>query len=123
MPKSDNGALDVRQMSMSGASSDKKSRARTDAPDAGWTLEPHVCRHCFGRLASRPGPDGLTRYECTNCGAAETGATPAVLCSCGLQLRRPGAPSGFVDAGIRCQANPAPKPEFPSLFVAAQGVT
>jgi hypothetical protein len=98
----------------------KKSRARPGAPDATWTLEPHVCRHCFGRLASTPGAPGLVVYACTNCGATATGPTPGVLCSCGLQLRRPGAPTGFVDAGIRCQPNPAPSSDFPSLFVAAQ---
>lgn len=96
---------------------DKKTRA----PDAdAWRLEPHVCRKCFARLASREVCDDVDRvYQCTNCGATEVGADAAVLCSCGTKLRRLGK---LIDAGIRCQPNPSPSLEFPSLFVAGEPV-
>jgi hypothetical protein len=100
-----------------------KKRARTGVNRSnslnGWVLEPHVCRHCFGRLASRQ--DGhQTRYQCTNCGADAAGHATDVLCACGLALRNHGPAGGTLDAGLRCQANPAPSPEFPSLYVAAE---
>jgi hypothetical protein len=47
-------------------------------------------------------------------------ASVAALCACGLQVRRAGV---LVDAGLRCQPNPAPTPDFPSLFVAAEAPT
>lgn len=110
-----------------------RPRASVRAPEAApvsdaaaadaWRLEPHVCRACFSRLVSRPDAGGR-RYHCTNCGLEALGAGPEVLCSCGLKIRRPlkGAGSGhtLVDAGVRCMANPAPTPEFPSLFVAGE---
>lgn len=83
-------------------------------------LEPHVCRHCFGRLVSEVLPGTRLRYECSNCGAVAMGSKVQVLCACGLQLRHHGPARGTVDAGIRCRPNPAPTPEFPSLFVAGQ---
>jgi ribosomal protein L37AE/L43A len=96
---------------------DKKTRA----PDGfAWTLEPHVCRKCFARVVSRETLDDADRvYHCTNCGATEVGESPAVMCSCGTQLRRLGK---LIDAGIRCQPNPSPSLEFPSLIVAATPV-
>ena len=97
-----------------------KKRARGAVDGATWTLEPHVCRHCFGRLASTGAPDGARRYHCTNCGAEAVGTAPDALCSCGLKLRNHGPGGGLVDAGLRCQPNPSPSPEFPSLFVAAE---
>lgn len=100
----------------------KKTRVRETQADALWSLEPHVCGACFGRLVSQPAPGGGQRYQCTNCGAEARGDTPAVLCSCGLTLRRPSQASR-ADARIRCQPNPAPTPEFPSVFVAAEART
>lgn len=95
------------------------------APDAAvWRLEPHVCRHCFGRIASCATAAAGTRvYQCTNCGEGATGRSPDVLCSCGTQLRRPGPDGQPVLLGLVCQPNPAPSPEFPSLFVAAEAPT
>ena len=78
-----------------------------------------MCRHCFGRLVSQALPDGAVRYQCTNCGAEAVGLEPAALCACGLVLRHP-LPGGSTDLALRCQPNPAPTPEFPSLFVAAE---
>ena len=88
------------------------------------TLEPHICRHCFGRLASLPG-ESSTTYACTNCGAEAEGHDPSVLCCCGIKLRetkpdgKPGEPK--VDAGLRCHANDNRSVEFPALFVASVG--
>lgn len=110
----------------------KKSRARAGAceppapsadPDA-WRLEPHVCRACFSRLVSQPGEGGARRWQCTNCGQEAHGADAAVLCCCGLTIRRTGkggaSGAALVDAGIRCGQNPSPAPDFPSLFVALE---
>lgn len=99
----------------------KKTRAR--AEDGRWTLEPHVCRHCFGRLVSAPAAVGGATYQCSNCGATATGAAPDVLCCCGMTLRRHGPGSGPISAGLRCQPNPSKTPEFPSLFVAGEPPT
>lgn len=100
----------------------KKMRVRAPDADAGWLLEPHVCRHCFGRLVSKAdgARPGAWRFLCTNCGAEEVGAAPAVLCACGIQLRNHGPGPDLVDAGLRCQPNPEPSPDFPSLYVAAE---
>lgn len=100
----------------------KKSRPRVRGPiiAGALRLEPHVCRHCFGRLVSEVLPGTRLRYECSNCGAVAMGSKSDVLCACGLQLRHHGPARGTVDAGIRCRANPAPTPDFPSLFVAGQ---
>lgn len=100
-----------------------KKRARAPEADAGWTLEPHVCRHCFGRLVSQALPDGDVRYQCTNCGAEAVGLESDVLCACGTALRKHGSGSAPVSAGLRCQPNPSPSPDFPSLFVAAEART
>lgn len=112
-------AADARHLGIKATK--KRARASVTAPNTGvtWVLEPHVCRHCFGRLASRR--DGAqTRYECTNCGADATGRAPDVLCACGLALRNHSPAGGTLDAGLRCQPNPAPSPDFPSRFVAAE---
>lgn len=114
------GLLCDRQAAPAGRGRVPKKRARAPVPDAAvWTLEPHVCRHCFGRLLSQPAA-GRTRYACSNCGAEAHGDAPDVLCACGLALRNHGPAGGVIDAGLRCQPNPAPSPEFPSQFVAAE---
>jgi hypothetical protein len=112
-----------------------KTRARAPAPEPrpdDWRLEPHVCRSCFSRLVSRPvqtqalnhGPAvGPTRlYQCTNCGLEAAGGSAAVLCSCGIKLRK-ATKAGrssvvLVDAGIRCAANPEIRADFSQLYVA-----
>ena len=113
-----------RESGQAEVSAHSLAKKRAHAHDAAaWRLEPHVCRHCFGRLASTGAPGGARRYQCTNCGAEAVGLTPDVLCSCGLKLRSHGPGGGLVDAGLRCQPNPSPSPEFPSLFVAAEART
>lgn len=106
---------------LSGSRTKKRARAMAPGPDEtwAWSLEPHVCRHCFGRLLSQPAA-GRTRYLCSNCGAEAHGDAPSVLCACGLALRNHGPAGGTLDAGLRCQPNPAPSPDFPSRFVAAE---
>lgn len=87
-------------------------------------LEPHVCKKCFARIASRPTGNGERLYQCTNCGAEATGPDADVICCCGIKIRRAGkngTKSGsMVDAGIRCIPNPEISPLFPSLFVASE---
>lgn len=91
-----------------------------------WRLEPHICRACFSRLVSQP-TQGGRRYLCTNCGQEAHGHDASVLCCCGLKIRRPSrtGKSGvaLVDAGVRCQPNPDPRPEFPSLYVAMEAAS
>lgn len=76
-------------------------------------LEPHVCRVCFGRVASRALGDRRV-YVCTNCGLEGVGGKPSAICACGIKVRKN-------DAGIRCHANKVRSPEFPALFVASYG--
>lgn len=92
-----------------------------------WALEQHICRSCFGRLVSRPGDvDGWRVYLCTNCGIEASALAAAQVCCCGTKLRKPTASgrsgSALIDAGIRCQVNPAPTPDFPSVIVAFEVV-
>ena len=90
--------------------------------NANLALEPHICRYCFGRIASHPGENG-TIYACTNCGAEHKGHDPSGLCCCGIKIRetKPDGKPGEakVDAGIRCHANDNPTVEFPALYVAS----
>ncbi len=70
-------------------------------------LEPHVCRHCMGRIVSR----GDT-FLCSGCGQSCTGR-PAGICGCGLTIngvRKRTAP-------YRCGPNPAPGPTSPTAYV------
>lgn len=89
----------------------KPARAPDVAPPP-TRLEPHVCRHCFGRLVSRQAGDAR-EFECTNCGASVVGPSVDALCACGHP-----APVGVFSGLLRCAPNPNPTPEFPSLFVA-----
>lgn len=85
-----------------------------------WRLEPHVCRSCMGRIASRPigdDEDGQRLYQCTNCGLEAVGNRASVLCACGLKLNRGGGK--LVSAGLQCHSNRNPSLQFPSLFVAS----
>lgn len=81
----------------------------------GWELTPHVCRSCFGRVLRREESEDVGYVHlCANCGATGLDSSPRVICACGIRLKTGG------NAGIRCQANANPSPEFPSLFVAVQ---
>lgn len=79
-----------------------------------WRLTPHCCRVCFGRVLARETFDHKHVYRCSNCGIEKEGRSEAAICSCGMKLKN------GVDAGIRCQAQEHPTPEFPSQVVAVQ---
>ena len=102
--------------------SDRKTRARARAPEP-IRLEPHVCRACFGRIASEPAADGQRRYFCACCGLEAVGHKASVVCACGIKLRKAkgdGRTSEvLVDAGIRCHENRSRSPEFPAVYVAS----
>lgn len=75
-------------------------------PDAvGWILEPHVCRHCFGRVARRD-----RTFRCTSCGAQAQDAARGI-CGCGIR------PQIRMKTGFRCAPNPARGPNSPAEFV------
>lgn len=102
----------------------KHARETQHEPDSSVRLEPHVCRICFGRIASRRQGDGRI-FECTNCGLTIPGVRPSVICACGIKIRKARGDGRssvtLVDAGIRCHENQARSPEFPALFVASYG--
>lgn len=85
---------------------------------ARWNLEPHVCRHCMGGRVVSSVAAGVHTWLCTNCGATAEAETAESICCCGIRMHRPDQ-AGVIDPGIRCQPNPRPTPEFPSLIVAA----
>jgi hypothetical protein len=85
------------------------------------SLTDHVCAACFGRIVRGERPldcadDHAHRWTCTNCGAETVHREVSSICSCGIRTK-----TGR-DAGVRCERNPTPTPEFPSLIVAAQSV-
>lgn len=103
-----------------------KNHARTRDADqeSAWKLEPHCCRLCFGRVASRRDDDERI-YQCTNCGTQAVGMKPAAICACGIKIKKSRGDGRssmvLVDAGIRCHENKSKSPEFPSLYVASYG--
>lgn len=120
----DNVFVDGGQKGRAGAGARKDPVPAADQTQDSWRLEPHICRSCFSRLVSQDSGDGSRRWQCTNCGIEALGAGAAVLCCCGLTIRRPTKKhtSGhhLVDAGVRCSVNPNPRPDFPSLYVALE---
>lgn len=80
-----------------------------------WRLEPHACRHCFGRVLARTAEDGAQVFRCSNCGAEGREAVKSVCC-CGMTLR-----SGK-SAGLRCTINNNKNAALPSEVVAVSGV-
>ncbi|MGL4458254.1 MAG: hypothetical protein ACRCUB_07655 [Plesiomonas shigelloides] len=96
----------------------------SDKKNTLWQLEPHICKTCFGRLASQSIGGGLRRYTCTNCGAESEARAADALCCCGIkifkQVRGGSGEGAEMDAGIRCMRNPDPSPLFPNLFVASE---
>lgn len=104
----------------------REAKSGQPAQDPAWHLEPHICRNCFGRLASRALPSGEQEFLCTNCMALTLSSMHADACCCGMKIRkrngtgRSGGP--MVDAGIRCIPNPEKSPAFPSAYVASEVV-
>lgn len=88
-----------------------------------WTLHPHICRYCFGRIL-RAEQEGSPLWRCSHCGREETGPDVSCLCCCGIKYKRGGRKgmksAAPVDAGIRCITNPMPTPEFPAEIVASE---
>jgi hypothetical protein len=103
----------------------REAKSDQSAQEPVFTLMPHICRHCFGRLASRLN-DGLQEYRCTNCETVTVALSHEEACCCGMKIRkrngagRSGGP--MVDAGIRCIPNPEKSPAFPSAYVACEVV-
>lgn len=95
----------------------KKTSPRTDLTDSRvefeWTIAPHICRACFGRVLMRKTFDNRRVYRCSNCGVEAEGRTEAAICCCGIKLK-----SGM-DAGIRCCQSPHRSPEFPAEITAS----
>ncbi len=91
-----------------------------------WTLEDHICRHCFARVLSRPIAGGdLRLYRCSNCGEEAQHINADALCCCGIKIRKVGrngskAGAVMVDAGVRCIPNPERSPSFPGEIVASE---
>ena len=108
-------ATNAAEVSQSGQGS---ARVR----ESSWRLEPHCCRVCFGRIASKP-VEGGRHFECTNCGTHAVGAKADVVCACGTKLRKYKGDGRTAvtlqDAGIRCHPNRRVSPEFPALYVAS----
>lgn len=79
-----------------------------------WRLEPHCCRVCFGRILSRThSVAGMRIFRCADCGLEKEGHISHVLCACGATLNAR-------NAGIRCELNERPIPEFPFEICAKQ---
>lgn len=83
-----------------------------------WTLLPHVCRACAGRLLERHIPRTATIIRCADCSAeirAEIGEdgepelAHTALCACGIE-------TGVSRVRLRCVRNSAPSPEVPSEY-------
>lgn len=85
-------------------------------PVEGWTITPHICRVCFGRVLMREAFDHRKTFRCSNCGAEAPGHSEAAVCCCGIKLKT------GVDAGIRCAANTERSPEWPAEITATQAV-
>lgn len=88
------------------------SRKREPVP--GWVITDHVCRICFSRILMQEADDKSKTYHCSGCGVEAKGRAPSVLCCCGIKLKT------GVDAGTRCDKNPARSPEFPCEITAIQ---
>lgn len=106
---------------------EKRAHARAGERKSGVSLESHVCRSCFGRVASEIHckETGERRFFCTNCGLEAIGHKPSAVCSCGLKVRKARgdgrSSTVLVDAGLRCHPNRRRSPEFPSLYTASFG--
>lgn len=104
----------------------REAKSGQSVADPAWHLEPHICRACFGRLASRALPSGEQEFLCTNCMHLTLSDTHQDACCCGMKIRkrngtgRSGGP--MVDAGVRCIVNPEKSPAYPSAYVACEVV-
>lgn len=82
-----------------------------------FTLAPHVCAACFGRLLARTDDAGVSLYTCSNCGiigvgsAISSGVLHPSNCACGLK-------SAGRDLKIRCTPNDGV--DVPSKIIARE---
>lgn len=90
--------------------------AKAREPIEGWIITDHICRVCFSRVLMRETFDRRRIYRCAGCGVESEGRSEAAVCCCGMRLKT------GVDAGIRCQRNDRPTPEFPAEITATQAV-
>jgi hypothetical protein len=104
----------------------REAKSGHSTQDYAWHLEPHVCRACFGRMASRALSETTSEFMCTNCMLLTVSESHTDACCCGMKIRkrngsgRSGGP--MVDAGVRCIVNPEKSPAFPSAYVASEVV-
>ncbi len=77
-----------------------------------WSITPHVCSKCLGRVLVTENKDGSQTARCSNCGAEGEGGHKSI-CACGLKLK-----SGK-SAGLKCVANPNRSADLPSEIVAS----
>lgn len=103
-------------------SQDSNNLKHKKKADDQWSLEPHICKTCFGRIISQTGEDGKRSYRCTHCGAVAYGTDASVLCCCGImgKPRNRAKSAAPVNMGIRCVVNPHPSPDFPAEIVATE---
>lgn len=83
-------------------------------PVQGWVITDHICRVCFSRVLMREAFDRRKTYRCAGCEVEAQGTSEAAVCCCGIKLKT------GVDAGIRCQREASPTPEFPARVTAVQ---
>ena len=75
--------------------------------EATWTITPHVCRQCFGRILQ----SGAT-FRCSGCGA-EAADSPTAICGCGVLVRPIGLRAGR-GGSFHCGPNPRRGPDSPA---------
>ena len=78
--------------------------------EAAWTLSPHVCTVCLGRIVQH----GRT-FRCSSCERTTEGPCTDI-CGCGLSKRRSASGSPV----FRCTANPD-RAAFPAAYVIIYG--
>lgn len=86
----------------------------THTPELTYTITPHICRACFGRILKRATFGDISVHKCSNCGIEVINNDVRGLCCCGIKYRT------GKDSGIRCQMNEQRTPEFPSEIIAAE---
>jgi hypothetical protein len=84
------------------------------ATAATWSILPHVCSGCFGRLLASAETGG-TLIRCSECGAQAEGGHEC-LCACGA------LPPGS-RVRLRCIPNENRTPESPSEIVVVEAVS
>jgi hypothetical protein len=83
----------------------------TSEPSARWSLVPHVCAACFGRLLVRADGDRMI-HHCCECGAESEGEHDS-LCACGS------LPPGS-RVRLRCVTNEHRTPDAPNEIVVVE---